>query len=95
MVLGPGECFWSYPILKTGYESISLGLVCALTERRHEETNNVHLPIGEMTVTLDDVACLLDIPIARRLIEEDELSHDRGVELMENGLFFTVEDVVE
>ena len=48
-----------------------------------------------MTVTLDDVACLLDIPIAGRLIEENELSHDRGVELLENQLLFTVEDAVD
>jgi len=48
-----------------------------------------------MTVTLDDVACLLDIPIAGRLIEEDDLSHDRGVELMENELLFPVEEAVE
>jgi len=34
------------------------------------------MPVVEMTVTIEDVACLLDIPITRRLIEEDELSHD-------------------
>jgi len=38
------------------------------------------LPVGEMTITLDDVVCLLDIPIAGWLIEEDDLSNDRGVE---------------
>jgi len=43
-------------------------LVCAMAERWHEETNNFHLPVGEMTITLDDVACLLDIPIAGRLM---------------------------
>jgi len=48
-----------------------------------------------MTVTLDDVVCLLDIPIVGRLIQEDELSHDRGMELLENELLFTVEDVVD
>jgi len=79
------------PLLKTGYESISHGLVCALTERWHEETNSFHLHVGEMTVTL--VAFLLDILVTGRLIEEDELSHDRGVELLENQLLFTVEQV--
>lgn len=48
-----------------------------------------------MTVTLDDVACLLDIPIAERIIEEDDLSHDQGIELMENELLFPVEEAVE
>jgi hypothetical protein len=51
--------------------------------------------VGEMTVTLDDVVCLLDIPIAERLVHKDELSHDRGIELLENDLLITVEDVVE
>jgi hypothetical protein len=48
-----------------------------------------------MTVTLDIVACILNIPIAGRLIEEDDLSHDRGVELLENQLLFMVEDAVD
>jgi len=67
------------PLLKNGYESISHELVCALTKRWHEETISFHLPIGKMTVTLDNVACLLDILIIGRLIEEDDLSHDWGV----------------
>lgn len=83
------------PLLLTRYESISHGLVCALAKRWHEETSNFHLPVGEMTVTLDDVACLLDIPIAERIIEEDDLSHDQGIELMENELLFPVEEAVE
>jgi len=83
------------PLLLTGYESISHGLVCALAERWHAETNNFHLPVREMTVTLDDVACLLDIPIVGRLIEADDLDHDQGVELLKNHLLFTVEDAVE
>jgi len=73
---GPVEWFRSYPLLKTGYENTSHGLVCTLSERWHEETNNFHLFVGEMTITLDDVVCLLHIPIIGRLIEEDELSHD-------------------
>jgi len=48
-----------------------------------------------MTVTLDDMACLLGISIAGRLIQEDVLSHDRGAELLENELLFTVEVAVE
>jgi hypothetical protein len=38
-------------------------------------TNNFYLSVGEMTITQDDVACLLDIPITRKLIEEEELSY--------------------
>jgi len=42
-----------------------------------------------MTVTLDDVACLLDIPITVRLIEEEELDHDKDIELLQEELYFT------
>jgi len=56
-----------------------------MAERWHEETNNFHQSVGEMTITLDDVACLLYIPIAGRLIEEDDLNHDHGVELSNNS----------
>ena len=83
------------PLLLTGYESISHGLVCAMAERWHEETSSFHLPVGEMTITLDDVTCLLDIPIVGRLIGDDDLDHDHGVDLMVNHLLFPVEEVLE
>jgi len=44
-----------------------------------------------MTVTLDDVACFLDIPIAGKFIQEGDLSHERGRELLVNELCFTEE----
>ena len=65
---GPVDASSLRPLLLTGYKSMSHELVCAMAERWHEETNNFHLPVGEMTITLDDVACLLDIPIAGRLM---------------------------
>ena len=82
-------------LLLTRYESISHGLVCVRTERWHEETSSFHLSVGEMTITLDDVACLLDILIAGRIIEEEDLDHEHGVELMVNHLLFPVEEAVE
>jgi len=75
------------PLLKTGYENISHELVCALSERWHKDTSSFHLLVGEMTVKLDDVACLLGIPITDRLIHEEELSHERGIELLQDELF--------
>jgi len=83
------------PLLLIRYESISHGLVCAMAKRRHQETSSFHLLVGEMTITLDDVACLLHIPIVGRLIEEDDLDHDHDVKLMVNHLLFSVEEAVE
>jgi len=52
------------------------------------------MPVGEMTITLDDMVSLLNIPVAGRLIQEDDLDHDHGVELMVNHLLFPVEEAV-
>jgi len=68
------------PLLLTGYDNISHGLVCAMAERWHQETSSFHLPVGKMTITLDDVACLLGIHVAGWLIQEDDLDHDRDVD---------------
>jgi len=48
-----------------------------------------------MTVTLDDVACFLHISITDRLIQEEDLSHERGIQLMQEELCFTEEDVMD
>jgi len=55
-------------------------------ERWHEETSSFHLPFGEMTVTLDDVACLLHLPIDGMLLSHGSISRDEAVELMETYL---------
>ena len=39
------------------------GLIYAFVERWHKETSSFHLPVGELTITLDDVASLLHLPI--------------------------------
>nr|XP_027191564.1 protein MAIN-LIKE 1-like isoform X1 [Cicer arietinum] len=40
---------------------VDVGLISAFVERWHKETSSFHLPFGEMTITLDDVATLLHI----------------------------------
>jgi len=76
------------PLLTSGYENISHGFVCAMTERWHEETSNFHLLVREMTITLDDVACLLGIPIIRRLLPYRELTREERLEIMQSDLLF-------
>jgi len=46
-----------------GYVNVPHALFMTLCERWHTETSSFHLPVGEMTIILDDVACLLHIPI--------------------------------
>ncbi|GAU10934.1 hypothetical protein TSUD_426980, partial [Trifolium subterraneum] len=48
---------------RTSLSRVDPQLLSAFTERWHPETSSFHLPFGEMTITLDDVACLLHIPV--------------------------------
>ena len=41
---------------------VNHGLLNALVERFHSETNTFHFPIGEMTVTPEDIWRILRIP---------------------------------
>jgi len=79
------------PVLTSGYENISHRFVCAMTDRWYEETINFHLPVGEMTFTLDDVACLLGIPVTGRLLPDKELTRDEGLKMMQVDLLFIAE----
>ena len=46
-------------------------LLTTLTERWHSETSSFHLPIGEATLTLEDVWNILRIPIHGDLVVYD------------------------
>ncbi|CAK8573992.1 unnamed protein product [Lathyrus sativus] len=48
---------------RTSLTKIDTNLVSAFAERWHLETSSFHMSFGEMTITLDDVSCLLHLPI--------------------------------
>ncbi|GAU50041.1 hypothetical protein TSUD_187960 [Trifolium subterraneum] len=48
---------------RTSLSKVDPQLLSAFTERWHPETSSFHVPFGEMTITFDDVACLLHIPV--------------------------------
>jgi len=50
-------------LVHASYENLDRGLLCAFVERWNAETNTFHLPIREMTITLNDVSNLLHLPI--------------------------------
>lgn len=47
----------------TSYIAVNYGMLCAFVERWHSETSPFHLPLGEMSITLDDVLCFLHLPV--------------------------------
>ncbi|XP_058783694.1 protein MAIN-LIKE 1-like [Vicia villosa] len=57
----------------TGYSTISYDMKGAFAERWHKETSSFHLPIGELTITLHEVTCLLHLPIRGRLLDHSRI----------------------
>ncbi|MCH85630.1 putative IMP dehydrogenase/GMP reductase, partial [Trifolium medium] len=91
------EWFWSVvdasrlrPLLKTNYGQVDHGLLTAFTERWHSETGTFHLPLGELTITLDDVSCLLHLPIDGKMLIHvgTSLDQDESVDMCNEFLNF-------
>ncbi|KAH1232450.1 Protein MAINTENANCE OF MERISTEMS [Glycine max] len=70
------------PLIGCSMVSGDPGLISAFAERWHRETNTFHLPVGELTITLDDVACLLHLPIIGALHRFEPLVVDEAVLLL-------------
>lgn len=51
---------------------INRGLLTALAKRRHSDHNTFHLATREMEVTLEDVYCILKIPVVGELVMYDQ-----------------------
>ena len=51
-------------LAKSGLAKLDMSLLMALVDRQRPETHTFHLPCGEMSPTLQDVAMLLGLPIS-------------------------------
>jgi hypothetical protein len=49
-------------LLHCSFPIVNNALISVFAERWHRDTSSFHLPIGEMTITLDDVSWLLHLP---------------------------------
>jgi len=61
-------------------------LLYAFVERWHAETNTFHSPIGEMTITLDDVLNLLHMPIVGQFYTHQTLDANAANDLFIKSL---------
>jgi hypothetical protein len=82
-IWGPLHASSIAPLLATGFKNVSHAMCTNLAERLDEETNNFHMPIVEMIITLNDVSCLSHISIHRKMMTHmDKIFQDQGAELM-------------
>ncbi|KAH1210784.1 Protein MAIN-LIKE 1 [Glycine max] len=51
------------PLIACSIDTGDQGLISSFVERWHRENSSFHLPMGEVTITLDDMASLLHLPI--------------------------------
>ncbi|XP_014631472.1 uncharacterized protein LOC114411149 [Glycine soja] len=58
------------------------GVISAFVESWHKETSTFHLPVGELTITLDDVASLLHLSITSAFHSFEPLPMNEAVMLL-------------
>jgi hypothetical protein len=73
-------------LTRTNYSVIDHGLMTAFAKRWHSETNTFHLPIGEATITLDDVQCLLHLPITGPFLDYKRMRGTKGIDMVVRNL---------
>ena len=70
------------PLIECSVVTSDPELISAFVERWHSETSTFHLPVGELTITLDDVSSLLHLPISGTFHSFHALYVDEAVFLL-------------
>ncbi|XP_058726279.1 protein MAIN-LIKE 1-like [Vicia villosa] len=78
-----------------GYSTIHNRMLMAFADRWHSETSSFHLPHGEVTITLNDIACLLHIPIRGTLLCYGRMMKKEAREALIEELRDDLEDALE
>ncbi|KAH1246778.1 Protein MAIN-LIKE 1 [Glycine max] len=87
MVAGTGLS----PLIACSIDTGDRGLISSFFERWHRETSSFHLPVGEVSITLDDVASLLHLPIVGAFHDFQPLRTDEAVLLLVELLMVSTE----
>ena len=66
-----------YGIHRVGEIPLDRGMITALVERWRPETHTFHLSEGEATITLRDVAILIDLPVSGRAVTSPSPRHTK------------------
>eukprot|EP00256_Glycine_max_P066601 XP_025981196.1 uncharacterized protein LOC102665224 [Glycine max] len=81
------------PLIACSVDTGDRGLLSAFVERWHRETSSFHLPVGELTITLDDVSSLLHLPVIGDLHAFEPLHVDDAVQMLVDLLMVSLESV--
>ncbi|KAH1238294.1 Protein MAIN-LIKE 1 [Glycine max] len=87
MVAGTGLS----PLIACSIDTSDRGLISSFVERWHRETSSFHLPVGEVSITLDDVMSLLYLPIVGAFHDFQPLRTDEVVVLLVDLLMVSAE----
>ncbi|XP_028246825.1 protein MAIN-LIKE 1-like [Glycine soja] len=79
------------PLIACSVDIGDRGLLSAFVERCHRETSNFHLPVRELTITLDDVSSLLHLPVVGDLHAFQPLHVDDVVQMLVDLLMVSTE----
>ncbi|XP_050902326.1 protein MAIN-LIKE 1-like [Lathyrus oleraceus] len=71
-----------YSLQRTSLTKIDTNFISAFVERWNLETSSFHMSFGEMSITLDDVSCLLHLPIRGVLWSPQDVTEEVVVELV-------------
>ncbi|KAJ1388064.1 Aminotransferase-like, plant mobile domain [Sesbania bispinosa] len=82
------------PLVEGTHSLVDRSMLFAFTERWHKDTSSFHLPMGEMTITLDDVNSLLHILVHGRFFFLSSMGKNDANKLLVTLLGVSYSDVV-
>ncbi|XP_058774284.1 uncharacterized protein LOC131648547 [Vicia villosa] len=82
-------------LCQVGYTMIHNGMLMAFAERWNSETSSFHLPHGEITIILDDVACLRHLPIRGTLLGQGWMTKEQAMKMLITELGCDLNDALE
>ncbi|KAH1093733.1 hypothetical protein GYH30_039456 [Glycine max] len=81
------------PLIACSVNTGDRGLLSAFVERWHQGTSSFHLPVGELTITLDNVSSLLHLPVIGDFHAFEPLHVDDAVQMLVDLLMVSPESV--
>jgi len=70
------------PLCDILYDYPDTRLILGFLERWHPETNNFHLLVGEMTISLDDVWSLIHLAVTEEFCSTEPLEYEDSIQTM-------------